>query len=380
MNFLSQKRSKILIKEEQPHISNSLASTNFYYKEIASLTASGGWSIDFVKKTTLLDPQTRKILNIPKGFKASPKKLMLFYPEGKNRQKATQLFLQCSNGVSFNSKVKMVTYSGALIWVHAAGKPILNTNGEIIGIRGVFRDIDKEFNKNKDLKHSLKTIASQNARLLNFANLVTHNIRSQGSNLQLTLELLKSAENKSEEKELLTNLEHISTSLNTTIKSLNEIADIQSKSTQPLERLTFKDYLLKAKRKLNNDLSEIEIEIFSEFSEVPKVNFNPEFLENIFTGILSYFIKNRPKNKVLVIDVYTYKENGKKHLVFKDTGDILEITESAEDLFEVYNHPENIEHSNKLNLFILKNQIESLQAKIEVSSGRQTNTLFTIQF
>lgn len=378
MNFLLQKRSKFLTKEEQPHISNSLASSKFYYKETARLTGSGGWSIDFINKTTFLDSQAKKILQIPEEFKPTPKKLFLFYAEGQHRQNAIEISLACSKGVPFNTEIKMRTYTGATFWAHTTGKPVFNGQGQIIGMRGVFRDIDEEFNKKKDLKRSLKTIASQNKRLLNFANLVTHNIRSQGSNLQLTLELLKAAESKSEEKELIANLEHISESLNNTIESLNEIVDIQSKSTQPLERLDFKDYLIKAKRKLSDEISETEI--FSEFSEVPKVNFNPVFLENIFTSILSYLLSNKREGKVLVIDVYTFRENGKKHLVFKDTRGILEINENPEDLFTVHSNPENLENSTKLNLFILKSQIESLDGKIHVSRGNQENLMFTIQF
>ena len=66
---------------------------------------------------------------------------------------------------------------------------------EIVGIQGVFQDINAEKLKELSLEKSLRIIESQNSKLLNFAHIVSHNLRSHASNLHLTLELLSTIDN-----------------------------------------------------------------------------------------------------------------------------------------------------------------------------------------
>jgi len=379
MNFLVQKRNNTFLKkEEQPHISNSLTSDNFYYKEIARLTGSGGWKVDLINKTTVLDPAARSILNVPIEYEASLNKLSQFYVAGEHREKAITVFKSCENGLSFNTISKMLTYDGSSFWARAIGKPIFDSQRNVIGLQGIFQDITEEIKKERNLKSSLRTIASHNERLMNFANMVTHNVRSQASNLQLTLELLNDSNSEQETRDLNSNLNYISESLNKTIVHLNEIVSIQSKSLSEKSALYFKDYLLKAKVALNEEISTNDVEVFSEFSEVTKIYYNPEFLENIFISLVKFMIRSHQSQKPLVIDFYTFKENGTKFLLIKDNGNGHAC--KGKSLFDIAKDPEEINNMSHINLFILKNQVEAMHGKIEIESALGKGTTFKIQF
>ena len=64
MNFLAQKRKKILLQDSSPTPNVKNPFDDFYYKEIALLTGAGGYCVDFVNKTSFIDPQGKRILKI----------------------------------------------------------------------------------------------------------------------------------------------------------------------------------------------------------------------------------------------------------------------------------------------------------------------------
>ncbi|NND88267.1 MAG: PAS domain-containing protein, partial [Flavobacteriaceae bacterium] len=181
MNFKVHKRAKILLKDHSNKSTAKHPFDSFYYKELAKLTGAGGWGADFITKTSFLDPQARDILNVPIDYTPSIKTALKFYaPE--HRARATQVFFDCSMGTPFDTTVKMMTYDNKEFWARAMGKPVYDSEGTIVGIRGVFQDINEEKLRELNLEKSLKVIGEQNGRLMNFAHIVSHNLRSHSSN------------------------------------------------------------------------------------------------------------------------------------------------------------------------------------------------------
>ena len=143
MNFLAQKRPKILSKDTfsaPPAFSNPKKSLDFYYKEVANLTAAGGWRINFVEKTSFLDAEARNILNIPSDYSISLKSSLEFFaPEF--RKEIIKAFFEGSLGKAYTGTVKMLTYDKNEIWTRVTSKPIYNKNNGVIGLQGIFQDI-----------------------------------------------------------------------------------------------------------------------------------------------------------------------------------------------------------------------------------------------
>ena len=166
MKLLAQKRKKIFTEENAPKTSEKSPFDNFYYREVAKLTASGGWSINFIEKKSFLDPEGRKILRTPEGYRLSLKSALDFYAPG-YKEKATHLFMQCADGIPFSTTIKMLTYDKKEFWAEAIGRPVSDDEGSIIGIQGVFRDVTSRKLKEYNLEQSVKMLESQNTRLIN---------------------------------------------------------------------------------------------------------------------------------------------------------------------------------------------------------------------
>jgi hypothetical protein len=93
----------------------------------------------------------------------------------------------------------------------------------------VFQSIDDEKKKKLQIEASLDIIEGHNKRLYNFAHIVSHNLRSHVSNLQLTTALFETNNLNQDQKELFDNFSKIATNLDVTLKHLNEIVTLQTK-------------------------------------------------------------------------------------------------------------------------------------------------------
>ncbi len=155
MLITSLRRKSSRARRPIPRNSRDIFATDrFYYQEITTLTKAGGWSIDFENKKSHFDTEARRILEVPEDYMPSLKDGSLFYAE-EHMEKAQELFFKCAQGEAFETKIKMVIYKGRIFWAKAQGKPLINFDGQIIGIRGVFQDIDKD--REKKLKASFKS-------------------------------------------------------------------------------------------------------------------------------------------------------------------------------------------------------------------------------
>ena len=379
MNYLSRKRKKSFIsnKENKPAVKDVF--DNFYYKEVAKMTGAGGWSVNFRDKVRLIDPQGKIILNTPEAFIPTSETALDFYAV-EERKRAQRIFLECSKGVPFSATIKMLTYDKKEFWARAAGEPIYDEDDNIIGIHGVFQDINSEKLREISLEKSLEVIASQNSRLFNFAHIVSHNLRSHSSNLQLTIELLNSINSEKEEKELKRSLVNISNSLNDTISHLNEIVTIQSKAQDEKREIHFDDVLENVKNSISRMIMDTDEEIYSDFSEIPSIEYVPAYMESIFLNIISNAIKYRHPDRRPVVDIFTFTENGNNCLMFKDNGLGIDLEKYGDKIFNMYQTFHNNKDSVGIGLFITKNQIEALDGTIGIESTPDQGTILKITF
>jgi PAS domain-containing protein len=185
-----------------------LRADNFYYLETAVMTSTGSWHIDFENKKSYWDNITRKILEYPEDFIPSLKMAMKLYAE-EHQALAANMFFECSlSGKPFDVEILMVTANNRKFWVRAMGKPVFNDAKDIVGIRGIFQDIDDNKQKEIHLEKTSEIIASQNSRLFNFAHIVSHNLRSHSSNLSLIVQLINDMDTVEEKLELIDNIKY----------------------------------------------------------------------------------------------------------------------------------------------------------------------------
>ncbi|SEK82067.1 PAS fold-containing protein [Aquimarina amphilecti] len=353
---------------------------NFYYKETAQMTSTGSWYVDFHKKESSWDFETYRILEYPEDYSPSLKDSANYYSE-EHRQLAADCFFNCAMmGTPFNTEIKMVTANKREFWARAIGKPMYNKSKEIIGIRGVFQDIDDIKRKEISLQKSVDIIAGQNSRLFNFAHIVSHNLRSHTSNLSLLVQLIEDIDDPKEKEGLIKEVKTISTNLNTTIEHLNEIVTIQTNNKQERVPVKFKDALKLVINGISHMISNSKTQIRSDFNEVEKIDYIPAYLESILLNLITNAIKYKHPDRDPIISIKTYMNDGNKFLKVSDNGVGIDLKLFKEKVFGMY----KTFHYNKdavgIGLFLTKNQVESMDGTIRVESEVDKGTIFTVEF
>lgn len=380
MNFLAQKRKKILLQDSSPTPNKNNPFDDFYYKEIALLTGAGGYCVNFIEKTASIDPQGRRILKISgSDFSPSLSDLLLFYaPEERERTIAT--FQACAKGQPFKTQVKMITNSGEEFWANAIGKPMYDAAENIIGVQGVFQDITQEKYKELKLQESIKTISMQNSSLFNYANLVSHNLKSHASNISMSLELLGDTKDTTEAKELFNVLQDISKELCNTVHNLCEIVSIKETVKIAKKDVDFEDTFDIVKQRIGEKLSKHNVQLYSDFSEAPTVQYIQSYLECILEVLFVRAINHKHPERTPSINIFSLENDGKITLLVRDNGISFSTEEEIQKAFDLNQNKSVNSKTQDVNLFHLKNKITALGGTISVESTLARGTTFTITF
>ncbi len=376
----NEKSKFIFFYKRKFKTNKELKKDKFYYKETAEMAQTGSWFIDFVKQKSYWDQQTRRILEYPEDYIPSLKDSTKYYPADHSKF-ARHTFLECAfKGKSFNVEIKMLTKNGREFWVKALGKPVFNDKKEIIGVRGVFQDIDAAKSKELSLQRTSNIIASQNKRLFNFAHIVSHNLRSHSSNLTLITELINSFDSVEEKLDLLGNIGDIAKSLNETIEHLNEVVTIQTSTSKSKTLVSFESILNQVTTSISQIIAKENTTINTDFSNLKEIDYIPAYLESIMLNLITNAIKYKHPERNPVISMRSFKENSKPVLEISDNGIGIDLEKFGSKIFGMY----KTFHYNKdavgIGLFITKNQVESLNGQISVESEVNKGTTFKIVF
>lgn len=351
----------------------------FFYQESAEMTGTGGWFVDFVHKKTYWDKGARKILENSKEFMPSIK-LGLSYFTDDCRFKVMRKFISCTQGQAFKMEVLMKTTYEREFWAVLISKPIYNEHNKLIGLRGVIQDIDEVKIKELNIRKSMDIIASQNARLYNFAHIVSHNLRSHSSNLELVTELIGDSKSVEEKDELFDTVKQISVSLNTTIEHLNEVAAIHTQINKKPQPVHFEKTLRTVTSSINQIIHQEKAIIESDFSALSVIKYIPAYMESIMLNLITNSIKYRHQDRNPHIKIKTFNNDGLYSMTLCDNGLGIDLTNFGATIFGMYKTFHQKSDSVGIGLFITKNQIESLNGQINVTSEVNKGTCFEIIF
>ncbi len=353
---------------------------DFFYQETASMTKTGGWYIDTMNMTVFWDDQVRKIHQAPPGFQPSFEEGISFFAE-KHQALASHSFQKCKEeGVPFDLEMQVVTFFKELVWIRTIGKPVYNENEDIIGVRGVFQDIDEAKLKALKLKESYDLIEAQNEQLHNFAHIVSHNLRSHSSNLEMVIDLLNFVETEEERLAILDNLNKISKNLSDTIMHLNDAVTIKTKLRENLTEVYFEKRSKSVKNSLKNIIKKTHAQVDCDFSQAPTISYLPEYLDSIMLNLISNAIKYKHPERAPHITMKSLKNEGQTCLEVTDNGLGIDLVKNEDKVFGMYKTFHENKDARGVGLFITKNQVEALGGTIDISSKVNEGTTFRIVF
>ncbi|MBD3617323.1 MAG: PAS domain S-box protein [Gracilimonas sp.] len=267
---------------------------------------------------------------------------------------------------------------GTDVWHQTIKVPFQHTESNNPAVLSIVTDITQRKKKEAQLSNSLDIIGEQNKRLMNFAHIVSHNLRNHAGSISMVLELFAMEESEEEKKTLLEQLQKAAKRLNETITDLNEIIDEQYKNIHDEKKVSLGEFIDRTKQILTSDIDAHKVTFEENIPETLTFKYNPAYLESILLNLLSNAIKYRHPDRNPVIKIHAYTKGDKVHLDITDNGLGIDLEKHGDKLFGMYKTFHQNENSKGIGLFITKNQIESMGGSIEAESEPGKGTTFKL--
>lgn len=270
--------------------------------------------------------------------------------------------------------------NGEEIWVEDHGNNEYDSKGEVVFNHGIVRNVSGQIEKQKELERFLTITEDQNARLQNFAHIVSHNIRSHSSNMTSLVRFMELSQDEYEKSKLFGMLKTSTEKLEDTIQNLSEIITVNQGINKARVERNLYDEINNVLKVLSGDIREKKIAVVIDMPYDIKINIIPAYLDSILLNILSNAIKygsTERRSKVLI--------NAKKQQDFiilniTDNGIGIDLKKNAHKIFGMYETFHDNKDARGFGLYITKNQIEAMNGKIDITSEVGKGTTFRIYF
>jgi signal transduction histidine kinase len=243
---------------------------------------------------------------------------------------------------------------------------------------GVGRNVTSRIEKELELKNLLDVTSSQNNKLYNFSHIVSHNIRSHASNLSMVVDVIENTDDITEKLSYFNLFREGTEKLSETIEYLNEIITIEQKTNIEKTAICLKDEIEKTKMALSVAIKESQIKITHTIPNNLIVHAIPAYLDSILLNLFTNAIKYRSTERKATLEI-GYEINDNYTVInFKDNGLGLNLEKNGHKIFGMYKTFHGNEDAKGIGLFITKNQMDSMDGKIEVESEVDCGSNFKI--
>lgn len=230
------------------------------------------------------------------------------------------------------------------------------------------------------LNHLMNIAKEQNKKLLDFAHIATHDIRTHVGNLgsiigfiEDDIEIISENENFKMLKESLSNLEE-------TLEHLNKIRKNKLNQDSKLKTLSLYRYVTHAIYNINAIAKKHHCQILNHVEKDHKVYAIEPYLDSIILNLLTNAIKYRSVNRVPTIIITSEIIEDFIVLRIEDNGLGIDLENHGNKLFTLNGTFHKHQDSRGIGLFITKNHVESIGGRIEVESKVNEGTCFSVYF
>lgn len=267
---------------------------------------------------------------------------------------------------------------GSIVYTQTICNVLHDEHGDPENLVIQILDITNERMVEKEKKLFLKEIMSKNERLLNFAYIVSHNLRSHSSNFKGLIDFYKESEEIETRSKIISMLHTSSNNLNQTIEDLNQVVSIHSNKIK-LKNIALKDFVLQTLESVSLEIMKNEYDIEIDIENGTEILAFPVYLESILLNLITNSIRYRNPDVHLKIVICARVNNDSCNITVSDNGIGIDLDRNKNKIFGMYKTFHDHKDSNGLGLFMTKNQVEAMGGNISVQSKVGIGTKFTIE-
>ncbi len=273
---------------------------------------------------------------------------------------------------------RLIRKDGSIMYAIGSANRVIY-NGKP-AIQAIFSDITERKKVENDRLRLMKQQEKHNKDLQEFAYVVSHNLRSPVSSI---LGLVDLAYTKPDDdgliQEVLKRLRTTSKELNTVIEDLSEILVARKSGSNPKSPLDFEELLYPVLTVLSREIEESKAEITHDFGKAPEVTAVKSYMNNIFFNLIQNAIKYSKPGTKPQIEIRSMRKENAVVLTIKDHGMGIDM-KASDRVFGLYQRFHTHKDGRGMGLYLVKSQIESMGADIDIKSAVGKGTTFTITF
>lgn len=258
--------------------------------------------------------------------------------------------------------------------------PMHDEQGNFIMVIGFGIDITERKLLEEKQSSIMEQLAIQNIQLIDFCNVVSHNLRGPLINLAMLTEFIQEAEDVDEQKLLVSKLEPVIDTLKSTFNELVESIQIRQDKNIKSDNLDFNACLQEALGGLYQEIKKAKAKIAFDFDDAPAIVYPHKYLASIFYNLISNAIKYQSPERELSVNLASKVKEGNIVLTVQDNGLGIDLLKHKHNIFKIgkvfHRHPD----AKGLGLFMTKTQVEAMGGKIWVESYPDQGATFSVEF
>jgi signal transduction histidine kinase len=258
--------------------------------------------------------------------------------------------------------------------------PVVESNGEVSLVIGYGLNITDRKALEEKQAELVKQLSSQNTQLIDFCNIVSHNLRAPLVNMSMLVDFMKETDDVEEYQLLFDKLGPVIENLHTTFNELVESIQIKQDLEIDVESLNLSDVLERTLQGLATEMNTPSVNVRYDFNEAPQINFPPKYLHSIFYNFLSNASKYRSPHRKLSIDISSNQIGDKIVLKFTDNGLGIDLVKHGDKLFKIGKVFHHHADAKGFGLYMTKTQVEAMNGRIWVESVPNVGSTFFIEF
>lgn len=220
----------------------------------------------------------------------------------------------------------------------------------------------------------------QNSALLNFANTVSHNLRSYANNLEAMLAMYESEQDDAEREKLFGYIKEISTGFKSSVEALADVVKVQNVGHLPLQQVNLHSCVERVTGVLRTQLQATNATLLNNIGRDVHIEANLAYVESILLNFVDNAIKYRHPDRSPRIELSTMVVGNETVLSIIDNGLGMNLERDRSKLYGMYNTFHGNPDATGVGLFITKYQVDRMGGHIGVESLPGKGTWFRVYF
>lgn len=296
------------------------------------------------------------------------------------------LWTTIASGKVWKGEMRNRAKDGTIYWVDTTIVPFLNPEGKPYQYVAIRSDVTERKLAEEGLKKSneravgyIKAMETKNKQLIDFCNIISHNLRAPLVNISMLVDYLEYAENEEERLEIQGKIKPVINHLMDIFNELVESIQVQQDAEIVSDEISLQEAVNKILVGFSPQIAESEANIQLDFDEVPQVHFPKKYLESALTNLISNSLKYKSPDRKPMIRIASKDIGGKIRLSVADNGLGIDVEMHKNNLFKIRKTFHEHKDARGFGLFMTKTQIEAMGGKIWVESQPEKGSTFFIE-